>query len=97
MNKEELKQALTNGYIVEKIVLATDEGVIVVEADLLEAFLSTHQDLPAFEVLHTSVGIRSPEEIKKQIKYEKNPMRLKQLNRELNDSYNMYRKRGGLK
>ena len=36
---------------------------------------------------------RSPEEIKKQIKYEKNPMRLKQLNRELNDSYKVYGKK----
>lgn len=36
---------------------------------------------------------RPPEEIKKQIKYEKNPMRLKQLNRELNESYKVYRKK----
>lgn len=89
MNKEELKQlkqALTNGYIVEKIALATDEGVIVVECALDELIKKLQEDLPAF--------IRSPEEIKKQIKYEKNPMRLKQLNRELNDSYKMYRKKG---
>ena len=30
---------------------------------------------------------RSPAEIKKDIKHEKNPMRLKQLNKELNESY----------
>ena len=37
---------------------------------------------------------RTPVEIKKEIKYEKNPMRLKQLNQELNESYKAYRKRG---
>ena len=36
---------------------------------------------------------RTPEEIKRDIKHEKNPMRLKQLNRELNDSYKYWRKR----
>lgn len=36
---------------------------------------------------------RSPEEIKKDIKHEKNPMRLKQLNKELNESYKEYKKR----
>ncbi len=36
---------------------------------------------------------RPPVEIKKEIKHEKNPMRLKQLNRELNDSYKVYRKK----
>lgn len=36
---------------------------------------------------------RSPEEIKRDIKHEKNPMRLKQLNRELNMSYKFWRKK----
>lgn len=40
---------------------------------------------------------RTPVEIKKEIKHEKNPMRLKQLNKELNESYKVYRKRGGKK
>lgn len=35
---------------------------------------------------------RSPEEIKRDIKHEKNPMRLKQLNKELNESYKAYKK-----
>lgn len=35
---------------------------------------------------------RTPEEIKKEIKQEKNPMRLKQLNKELNSSYIYWRK-----
>ena len=41
---------------------------------------------------------RPPVEIKKEIKHEKNPMRLKQLNRELNESYKAYgKKRKGAK
>lgn len=38
-------------------------------------------------------NVRPPVEIKKEIKHEKNPMRLKQLNRELNESYKVYRKK----
>lgn len=37
---------------------------------------------------------RPPVEIKRDIKHEKNPMRLKQLNKELNESYKAYRKKG---
>ena len=36
---------------------------------------------------------RPPEEIKRDIKYEKNPMRLKQLNQELNISYKFYKRK----
>ena len=34
---------------------------------------------------------RPPEEIRRDIKHEKNPMRLKQLNQELNESYKYYK------
>ena len=44
-------------------------------------------DLPA------KASYRPPETIKKDIKHEKNPMRLKQLNQELNKSYKIYRTR----
>ena len=44
-------------------------------------------DLPA------KASCRPPETIKKDIKHEKNPMRLKQLNKELNKSYKIYRTR----
>ena len=44
-------------------------------------------DLPA------KASCRPPETIKKDIKHEKNPMRLKQLNQELNKSYKIYRTR----
>jgi len=40
---------------------------------------------------------RTPEEIKRDIKHEKNPMRLKQLQKELNSSYVYWRKRKGEK
>ena len=36
---------------------------------------------------------RPPVEIKKDIKHEKNPMRLKQLHKELNESYKVYKKK----
>lgn len=38
---------------------------------------------------------RTPEEIKRDIKHERNPMRLKQLQKELNSSYVYWRKRNG--
>lgn len=37
--------------------------------------------------------LRTPAEIKKEIKHEKNPMRLKQLNKELNESYKWYKRK----
>ena len=53
--------------------------------DTLTRFISV--DLPAKDLC------RPPETIKKDIKHEKNPMRLKQLNQELNKSYKIYRTR----
>ena len=53
--------------------------------DPLTRFISV--DLPAKD------SCRPPETIKKDIKHEKNPMRLKQLNQELNKSYKIYRTR----
>ena len=53
--------------------------------DPLIRFISV--DLPA------KASCRPPETIKKDIKHEKNPMRLKQLNQELNKSYKIYRTR----
>ena len=53
--------------------------------DTLTRFISV--DLPE------KASCRPPETIKKDIKHEKNPMRLKQLNQELNKSYKIYRTR----
>lgn len=38
-------------------------------------------------------GVRPPVEIKKELKHEKNPMRRKQLNRELTESYKHYKRK----
>lgn len=62
---------------------------VAVNDALDEIIRELQENLPTFEMYE----VRPPEEIKKQIKYEKNPMRLKQLNRELNDSYKVYRKK----
>ena len=53
--------------------------------DSMTRFISV--DLPA------KYSCRPPETIKKDIKHEKNLMRLKQLNQELNKSYKIYRTR----
>ena len=57
------------------------------DAKLKEFSYLISVDLPA------KASCRPPEAIKKDIKHEKNPMRLKQLNRELNKSYKIYRTR----
>lgn len=49
----------------------------------------------AFESLDEMWNVRPPSEIKKELKHEKNPMRRKQLNRELNESYRVYRRKRG--
>lgn len=36
-------------------------------------------------------GVRPPSEIIKELKYERNPMRIKQLNRELTESYKLFK------
>lgn len=80
MNEEELKQALMNCCV------AVDDA-------LEELIKKLQEDFQPLEMISKTYNIRPPEEIKKQIKYEKNPMRLKQLNRELNESYKVYRKK----
>ena len=49
------------------------------------------------EDLESLTTERTPAEIKRDIKHEKNPMRLKQLQKELNSSYVYWRKRNGWK
>ena len=80
MNEEELKKALMSACVVVN--------------NSLDKLIRELQVLSETETLSETYNVRPPEEIKKQIKHEKNPMRLKQLNRELNDSYKVYRKRG---
>lgn len=60
-----------------------DKGV----AESLELYAELFKNLKELE------GIRPPSEIKKELKHEKNPMRIKQLNRELTESYKRHRRR----
>lgn len=66
------------GETMQEIVKAVAMNAEKIECELVEP-----EDMP-----------RTPEEVKKTIKYEKNPMRLKQLNKELNESYKAYKRRG---
>lgn len=65
----------------EKLWQAVGEAVAVVAEQIGDVFAEL-PDLP-----------RPPAEIKKDIKHEKNPMRLKQLNKELNESYKAYKRK----
>lgn len=60
---------------------AVVESVAVVTEQIGDVFAEL-PDLP-----------RPPAKIKKDIKHEKNPMRLKQLNKELNESYKAYKRK----
>ena len=63
-------------------------------SDALDEIMRKLQEsLSTYQMLTELYYVRTPEEIKKQIKHEKNPMRLKQLNRELNESYKVYKKK----
>lgn len=81
MNEEELKQSLMNCC------------AVVIDA-LDELIRKLQECIQAYEMLSETHDVRTPVEIKKDIRREKNPMRLKQLNKELNESYKVYRKRG---
>lgn len=56
-------------------------------AGSLELYAESLKNLKELE------GVRPPSEIKKELKHEKNPMRIKQLNRELTESYKRYRRK----
>lgn len=78
-------QAYLLGYYVNEMVLSLSESM----RKIVSAGIQLFENLYDIEKLP-----RTPVEIKKEIKHEKNPMRLKQLNRELNESYKTYRKKG---
>lgn len=59
-----------------------------IEQELRERAAKLSESLPT-NLIDTSH--RPPETIKRDIKHEKNPMRLKQLNQELNYSYKFYK------
>ena len=72
--EEELKQPLM------------DCCVVVTDA-LDELIRKLQESIQTYEMLSETHDVRTPVEIKKDIRREKNPMRLKQLNKELNDAY----------
>jgi hypothetical protein len=76
-NKSAQEVAVRWGEVMKAVV----ESVAVAAEQIGDVFAEL-PDLP-----------RPPVEIKKDIKHEKNPMRLKQLNKELNESYKVYKRR----
>lgn len=67
----------------QKLINAFNEALATLSEKIkrLNSIFSEIQNLP-----------RPPVEIKKDIKHEKNPMRLQQLNKELNESYKAYKR-----
>ena len=82
--------AVTKSELIESIGISYKQL-----ADSLSAFMNSvgAKLSPIFDKEKKTL-YRPPVEIKRDIKHEKNPMRLKQLNQELNESYKAYRKRG---
>ena len=91
--QEELRRLATRLYESGQVVARSVDELL----DIFERVIAQ----PAEEVKDIAdrftVGVpnlpRSPAEIKRDIKHEKNPMRLKQLNKELNEAYKAYRRR----
>lgn len=78
--------------------LSPDYKFEIIEDPIAEALKSMKKlELVLVKPFYDDVGFaleyRPPEEIKRDIKYEKNPMRLKQLNQELNASYKFYKRK----
>ena len=82
------KVAISINEDIQKVIKMASEAMQAVRegletfADQIGDILAELPDLP-----------RPPAEIKKDIKHEKNPMRLKQLNKELNESYKAYKRK----
>jgi hypothetical protein len=79
-NKSAREVAVRWGEVMKAVVESVAE--VAEQIDDVFAELPDLPDLP-----------RPPVEIKKDIKHEKNPMRLKQLNKELNESYKVYKRK----
>lgn len=82
-------QAFSLGYSLNELSFSLAESIRTFTDQIVEAGRKLFDSLNDIEKLP-----RTPVEIKKEIKHEKNPMRIKQLNQELNESYKVYRKRG---
>lgn len=71
-----------------------DEHMQEVIQSFNEAFAVFSENIKSIKKIFDEIPNlpRPPVEIKKDIKHEKNPMRLQQLNKELNESYKAYRR-----
>lgn len=95
---EEFKKILASSPDeIEVSVIDLQNGIIGIGKAIEE---SIQPLLQSMEIIYDKYYLdfeRSPEEIKRDIKHERNPMRLKQLQKELNSSYVYWRKRKGEK
>lgn len=93
---EELKKILASSSDEIEISISILQNASVVFEKALED--SIQPLLQSMEIIYDKYYLdfeRPPEEIKRDIKHERNPMRLKQLQKELNSSYVYWRKRKG--
>lgn len=86
--------AVTRNQIAESIGISAKEFADRLSAIMRDMGTEIGVKLSDLFDKETKTLYRPPVEIKRDIKHEKNPMRLKQLNQELNESYKAYRKRG---
>lgn len=93
---EELKKILASSPDeIEVSVIDLQNGIIGIGKAIEE---SIQPLLQSMEIIYDKYYLdfeRPPEEIKRDIKHERNPMRLKQLQKELNSSYMYWRKENG--
>jgi hypothetical protein len=91
---EELKKILASSPDeIEISVIDLQNGIIGIGKTIEE---SIQPLLQSMEIIYDKYYLdfeRPPEEIKREIKHERNPMRLKQLQKELNSSYVYWRKK----
>ena len=84
----------TTSFALYRLVVARDEFARTLNISLEKLVIELEKSISAatnslatlFDKANKTLH-RPPVEIKKDIKHEKNPMRLKQLNQELNDAY----------
>ena len=93
---EELKKILASSPDEIEISISILQNASVAFGKALEDTIQPL--LQSMEIIYNKYYLdfeRTPEEIKRDIKHERNPMRLKQLQKELNSSYVYWRKKKG--
>lgn len=95
---EELKKILASSPDeIEGSVIDLQNGIIGIGKAIEESIQPLLQSMDIIYDKYYLDFERPPEKIKRDIKHERNPMRLKQLQKELNSSYVYWRKRKGEK